>query len=168
MSYQPPSQPDPYGQPAPFAQSAPTPPPAAKKSSAGKIIGIIALVLALCCCGGIGVTYATGGFDSFVEGFEEGIQEGIDSATPSKAKVGDCVEQVADATEAVTVTNLEVVSCTAATAEGKVLGIVTGISETKFRDEAIEVICVDYPTVEQAYWEGRTGSGKVWCIGPIG
>jgi hypothetical protein len=157
MSYQPPHQPDPYSQPAPYG------PPAPKKSKTGKVIGIVALLLVLCCCGGIGVAWFTGGFDSFAEGF----QEGFENAAPSTAKVGDCVKKVAATTENDPNANLDVVSCTDAAADGRVLGIVTGVTESEFSVQEVEKTCSLYPKVTQAYWEGRTGSGKVWCIGPI-
>jgi hypothetical protein len=164
MSYQPPYQQDPYAQPMPAQYG----PPAPKKSNTGKIIGILALLLVLCCCGGIGVAWATGGLDSFKEGFQEGFEEGLNGGATTTAKVGDCVKQVTEKTETDPNATLDVVACTDSAASGKVLGILSGISKTTFDLENVEKTCAAYPTVEQAYWEGRTTTGKVWCIGPIG
>jgi hypothetical protein len=164
VSY-PPQQPNPYSQPDPYSQPsvyAAVPPPP-KKSGAGKIIAIVAVVLVLCCCGGIGAGIATGFFD----GFGDGFREGLESAAPAEAKVGDCVKQVADSEEFTSDATLDVVDCSAADADGRVLGIVTGISEQTFKDQEVDVTCSAYPKVEQAYWEGLSSSGKVWCVGPI-
>jgi hypothetical protein len=87
-----------------------------------------------------------------------GIAAGIyfNRNAASSAKVGDCVSQEGT-------NELEVVPCTDAKADFKVVGRV----EDKSQGDT-DGACEPFTEAESAYWEGKQGAkGLVLCLGPV-
>jgi hypothetical protein len=146
--------PAPYGQPGqqpPPPYGAPGQPPPPKKSSAGKVVGILVgvAVLLIALCGGLGYfLYNKGKTDTV------------------NAKVNDCIKSDAlTSTTAKEVHNTKIVPCDSADATYKVVGIVKDKTEIQFNID--DKICDAYPTAESALWQGERGKkGSVLCLAP--
>jgi hypothetical protein len=140
--------PNPYG-------GAPVPPPA-KKSKAGKIIGIIAGVVVLLIVICVGALFAGG----------SKLLDGIKN-DPANAKVGNCLAgDKLDSSTAKPVSNVKVVDCTSSTANYKVVGVVNGKTQAQFN--ADDNVCKDFATAQSALWQGTAGkAGSVLCLEPI-
>jgi hypothetical protein len=138
--------PPPYG--APGAPGAPTPP---KKSSAGRVVGILVgvAVLLIALCGGLGY---------FI--YNKSKTDTVN------AKVGDCIKSDAlTSTTAKEVKGTKIVPCDSADATYKVVGIVPNKTEISFNLD--NDICKAYPTAESALWQGqRNKAGSVLCLAP--
>jgi hypothetical protein len=128
---------------------APVPPP---KKKTGRVVGIIVgavVLLLILCVGGAVLVFNNAKHDA------------------ANAKVGNCLEgEKLDSTTAKQVNNIKIVDCNSATANYKVVGVVSGKTEAEF--DANDQICKDYPTAESALWQGTQGeSGSVLCLEPI-
>jgi len=147
--------PPPYGQPGqqqPPPYGAPgMPPPPQKKSSAGKVVGILVGVgvLLIALCGGVGYFIYNNSKTNTVN-----------------AKVGDCIKSDAlTSTTAKEVKGTKIVPCDSADATYKVVGIVPNKTEISFNID--DKICDAYPTAESALWQGeRNKVGSVLCLAP--
>ncbi|OLE28103.1 MAG: hypothetical protein AUG44_08355 [Actinobacteria bacterium 13_1_20CM_3_71_11] len=146
--------PAPYGQPGqqpPPPYGVPGQPPPPKKSSAGKVIGILVgvAVLLIALCGGAAYFIINKSKTDTVN-----------------AKVGDCIQSDAlTSTTAKEVKNTKIVACDSANATYKVVGVVSNKTEIQFNID--DEICKAYPTAESALWQGeRNKSGSVLCLAP--
>lgn len=148
--------PAPYGQPGqqpppPYGAPGQQPPPPAKKSSAGKVVGILVgvAVLLIALCGGLGY---------FI--YNKSKTDTVN------AKVNDCIKSDAlTSTTAKEVKNTKIVPCDSADATYKVVGIVSNKTEIQFNID--DEICKAYPTAESALWQGERGkAGSVLCLAP--
>ena len=147
--------PAPYGQPgqqppSPYGAPGQQPPPP-KKSSAGKVVGIIVgvAVLLIALCGGLGY---------FV--YNKSKTDTVN------AKVNDCIKSDAlTSTTAKEVKNTKIVKCDDGIANYKVVGVVDSKTEIQF--DADNNICSQYPDAESALWQGVSGRvGSVLCLAP--
>ena len=129
-----------------------TPPPPSKGGGKGKVVGIVVglLVLLLVICGGLGyVLYNT------------------QKTNTTNAKVNDCVKTDGslDSTTAQPVNTSKIVSCTAADAQYKVVGIIPGKTEDEFTND--DNVCDAYKAsgAKWELWQGSAGKpGEVLCL----
>jgi len=75
---------------------------------------------------------------------------------PARAKVGDCVSGTS-------AEELQIVECTSAEAEWKVVGRVEDKAQTE-----MSTACQAFQSAEQAYWQGEPGKdGLVLCLAGV-
>ncbi|MEV6966915.1 hypothetical protein AB0M47_17540 [Hamadaea sp. NPDC051192] len=132
----------------------PAPQPQAPQESTGKKIakGIGAALLWRLVIGGIVVVIALGfGAYKYFSG-------NITAKTPA---VGECITEAK--TEA-DIDDVKAVACTDSKAHDKVVGVISGKSESYFK--TTENPCTAYPDAESAYFFGKATSGTILCLVP--
>jgi hypothetical protein len=137
--------------PAPPPYGAPTPPPRKRGGVAGRLVGSLGgLLLVVILVVGGGYVY----------------RHFINKSDTVNAKVGDCIHSdELTSTTAKEVKNTKIVKCDDASANYKVVGVVSGKTEIQF--DADNNICSQYPDAESALWQGVSGKvGSVLCLAP--
>jgi hypothetical protein len=126
--------------------------PPAKKSRAGKMIGIIAgvvLLLVVVVFGGLGYYFLNKAKSSAVN-----------------ATVGNCIAaDTVNSTTTQQVGSVKVVDCGAANANYKVLGKVDGKTEADMNADKNNTMCSPYQGADVAFWIGAgNAKGSVLCV----
>jgi hypothetical protein len=138
--------------PAPPPYGAPAPPPPPKKSFVGRLVGgLVSIVIIVIVA--LGWVWFKGNVIN-------------DKSDTVNAKVGDCIHsEELSSTTAKEVKNSKILKCDDAAANYKVVGVVSGKTETQFNVDS--AICAAYPTAESALWKGQAGrAGSVLCLEP--
>jgi hypothetical protein len=145
--YGPPGAPPPFGAPGAPPFGAPPPP---KKSNAGKIIGIIALVLVVLCGVCVAVSWSK-------------IKDALDSSS-TNAKVGDCLAGDSISDNTTKDVNVKIVKCDSTDAKYKVIGIKGGVSQAESLKDGTAV-CDAYSDAKYVLWQGKdVTSGDALCL----